>query len=184
MRNLIAALSLILLVAFMGCSSEKKEQTAADSTKVANFSSQTVKHKFSDTTAEDTFEVRLTGETPETMEVLFTITSHTGEKIYDLTIKGTDLLGSTDPNVDLREQSAQIAFIKNIAADFLDEDKFLEPAVTQDQMADDYTPDKTFHEELKKTGLDGFRYRLGKENNYYIAWSVSEKKVKVYYNCC
>lgn len=67
---------------------------------------------------------------------------------------------------------------------FFAEDNFLEPAVMPEDKADSYVPDKALYEELKKSGLNGFKYRLGKENNIYIAWSEKEQKVKIYYNCC
>jgi serine/threonine-protein kinase RIO1 len=67
---------------------------------------------------------------------------------------------------------------------FLDDENFLEPAVTENETPDQYTPDKKFHNELKQSALNGFKYRTGKETNIYIAWSEKEKRVKPYYNCC
>ena len=67
---------------------------------------------------------------------------------------------------------------------FFDEENFLEPAVTADEQPDKNTPDKNFFTELKQSGVNGFKYRLGKESNLYIAWSQQEKKVKTYYECC
>jgi hypothetical protein len=118
------------------------------------------------------------------MVLTFNIRQASGKEIYNVKIKGTDLLGSTDPNVDLSKEKDQIIFLKTIAGNFFSEDNFLEPAVMPTDKPDDYVPDKAFYEELKKSHLNGFKYRLGKENNIYIAWSKKEQKVKIYYNCC
>nr|WP_199082070.1 hypothetical protein [Pedobacter sp. ASV19] len=67
---------------------------------------------------------------------------------------------------------------------FLEDENFLEPAVTSDEIPDQYTADKAFYEELKRSNLNGFKYRISKETKVYIAWSALEKKVKIYYKCC
>ncbi|GGI25730.1 hypothetical protein GCM10008119_19130 [Pedobacter mendelii] len=114
----------------------------------------------------------------------FTIKNADGKEIYNTKLKGTDLVGNTDPNIDLSKQKDQIIFLKTITSNFFSDDNFLEPAVMPDDKADNNTPDKALYEELKKSGLNGFKYRLGKEDNLYIAWSEKEQKVKIYYKCC
>lgn len=141
-------------------------------------------YPFTSLDSKDVFAVSLTGEKPAEMLLDFSITTAQGDTIYSIQVKGTDLLGSTDPNVDLREEIDQIAFIRNIAKEFLSDDQFLEPAVMPDQEVDSYSPDPEFYESLKKSGLNGFTYRLGKEDNYYIGYDQISKKVKTYYNCC
>lgn len=177
-----AAVALILLTV-SSCNSDKKS-SAIVSNETKDTFIDVVTHSFSDLNALDTFRVKLTGTKPDSMVLAFTIHNTAGEEIYAVNIKGTDLLGSFDPNVDLRKEVDQIAFIKNIAKEFLSEESFLDPAVTDNQSPDDYTPDKAFYQELKTSKLNGFTYRLGKENNIYIAWSQQNKKVMVYYNCC
>lgn len=174
-------LLLIISVSIItACKSDKKK---ADAMEFKNVNS-SITQSFSNLKTLDTFKIELTGRKPEDMVLTFTITTDKGVEIYNTKIKGTELLGSTDPNVDLRKEKDQIIFIKTIASEFFGEDDFLEPAVMPDDKADDYVPDKAFYEELKKNGLNGFKYRLGKENNIYIAWSEKEQKVKIYYNCC
>ncbi|TDG35927.1 hypothetical protein EZJ43_11280 [Pedobacter changchengzhani] len=167
-------------VLFTACQTDKKK---GESVEFKNVNS-SITQSFSNLKTLDTFKIELTGRKPEDMVLTFTITTDKGLEIYNTKIKGTELLGSTDPNVDLRKEKDQIIFIKTIASEFFGEDDFLEPAVMPEDKADNYVPDKAFYEALKKSGLNGFKYRLGKENNIYIAWSEKEQKVKIYYNCC
>ncbi|GGH03718.1 MULTISPECIES: hypothetical protein [Pedobacter] len=180
MRNILLFFT-IGLFALVACNSKGKKETNAIEFKNVN---QSVTKSFSDLKTLDTFKIELTGRKPEEMVLSFTIKKADGKEIYNAKIKGTELLGSTDPNIDLRKEKDQIAFIKTIADDFFSDENFLEPAVMPEDKADNYVPDKALYEELKKTGLNGFKYRLGKENNIYLAWSEKEQKVKIYYNCC
>ncbi|KIA95876.1 hypothetical protein OC25_04810 [Pedobacter kyungheensis] len=169
------------LIVFSACQSKEGKEAGSVEFKNVN---QSIAKSFSDLKTLDTFKIELTGRKPEDMVLTFTIKKVDGKEIYNAKIKGTELLGSTDPNIDLTKEKDQIVFIKTIADDFFSDENFLEPAVMPEDKADNYVPDKALYEELKKTGLNGFKYRLGKENNIYIAWSEQEQKVKIYYNCC
>ncbi len=179
MRKLLLIASIVTL--FLACQTDKKEENGSIEFKNVN---QSIAKSFSDLDKLDTFKIELTGRKPEEMVLSFTIKNFAGKEIYNAKLNGKDLLGSTDPNLDLSKEKAQIVFLKTIADDFFSEDNFLEPAVMPEDKADNYVPDKALYEELKKSGLNGFKYRLGKENNLYIAWSEKEQKVKIYYNCC
>ncbi|WP_443939018.1 hypothetical protein [Pedobacter sp. MW01-1-1] len=168
-------------IVLQACSDTKKEGKDAIQFKNVN---QTVVKSFSNLSKQDTFKLEFIGEKPEEIAINFSIKTADNKQIYAVQLKGKDLLGSTDPNVDLRKEKDQIVFLKSIADDFFSEDNFLEPAVLPEDKSDDYTPDKAFFEALKKTKLNGFKYRLGKENNIYIAWDDATQKVKIYYNCC
>ena len=180
MKNLLYATFLVLLL-LSACTSDQKEGQKSVEFKNVNSS---IAQSFSSLKTVDTFKIELTGRKPEDMILNFSIKNAAGKEIYRTAIQGTALLGSTDPNVNLSRKKDQIIFLKTIADEFFAEDNFLEPAVMPDDKPDQYTPDKALYEELKKTGLNGFKYRLGKENNIYIAWSEKEQRVKVYYNCC
>ncbi|WP_131557842.1 hypothetical protein [Pedobacter frigidisoli] len=179
MRNLMLFVLFCTLV-LSACNADRKKQNSIEFKNV----NQSIAKSFSSLDKLDTFKIELTGRKPEDMVLTFSIKNALGKEIYNAKLKGTDLLGSTDPNVDLSKEKYQIIFLKTIADDFFAEDNFLEPAVIPEDKADNYTPDKALYEELKKSGLNGFKYRLGKENNIYIAWSEKEQKVKIYYNCC
>jgi len=168
----------VFFLFFTACRQEKPVQIdTAARTKVALRS-------FSDTATVDTFKIVLSGERPKEMELVFTITSPSGQRIYTKILKATSLLDNYKDNVDLGKEKKQVKFMQDELGLFLDEENFLEPAVTDDELPDKNTPDKIFFAELKKSGLNGFKYRLGKESNVYIAWSPSAGKVKPYYECC
>lgn len=177
-------LSLYIFTCLMLLSScQSNDKKKAESIEFKNVNSNIVK-SFSDLKTPDTFKIELTGRKPEDIVLNFTIKNTKGKEIYNVKLKGTELVSNTDPNIDLSKEKDQLIFLKTIANDFFSEDNFLEPAVMPDDKADNNTPDKPLYEELKKSGLNGFKYRLGKENNVYIAWSEKEQKVKVYYKCC
>ncbi|MBB6270162.1 hypothetical protein HDF26_000589 [Pedobacter cryoconitis] len=150
---------------------------AASNTKIALRS-------FSDTTKLDTFKIVLKGDEPKNMELVFTITPKGGHQIYTKTLKATALLDNYKESIDLAKKKEQLQFMREELSLFFDEENFIEPAVTESEKPDNNTPDKNFFEELKRTGLNGFKYRLGKESKVYIAWSEQDKKVKNYYECC
>ena len=178
--NRFIYLLLLFPFLFAACINNEKKD---DANSIKNASMMMIK-SFSELNSLDTFRLNLRGTKPKEMTLAFTITNSKGRQIYYRLIKGDELLGSTDPNVDLRKEKDQIKFLSTIASQFFSEDNFLEPAVMPDGKSDNYTPDPKFYNELKATKLNGFKYRLGKENNIYIAWSEKEQKVKVYYNCC
>lgn len=149
-----------------------------------NMQDQMVLKPFSDTIKVDTFKVSLTGDALKDMTIKFTITAHNGQLIYSRVFKAKDLIDNYKSTVDLKKERSQMDFILNEYKLFLDDENFLEPAVTENEIPDQYTPDKKFYDELKQSALNGFKYRTGKETSIYIAWSEKEKSVKPYYNCC
>ncbi|WP_316803201.1 hypothetical protein [Pedobacter nototheniae] len=181
MKN--TALFLFLSISIFSACTNNNKGGKTDAIEFKNVNS-SIAQSFSSLKTLDSFKIELTGRKPEDMVLNFSITTAEGKVIYNVKIKGTDLVSNTDPNIDLSKEKDQVIFLKTIANDFFSEDNFLEPAVMPDDKADKYTPDKALYEELKKSQLNGFKYRLGKENNIYIAWSEKEQKVKIYYNCC
>lgn len=170
----------LISVAFLfACSGDRKHSSSQHEEK-----EQVLLKPFSDTLAADSFKVILKGVKPKDMVLHFTITSHTGEEIYSKDFKAADLIANYQSTLELNKEKAQLAFIEKEYDLFFEEENFLEPAVTESQQADQYTPDRIFHEELKRSNLNGFKYRLSNETKVYIAWSEKEKKVKVYYQCC
>lgn len=139
---------------------------------------------FSDKILADTFRVVLTGGKPKDMQLRFSIISHTGKVIYTRNLGGKELLDAYKETVDLKKSGNKVSFIKNEFDLFFEDENFLEPAVTETEEPDQFVPDKAFYAELRQSGLNGFKYRLGQENKVYIAWSAKENKVKIYYKCC
>jgi len=163
------------------CQNDKTDKISSIEFKNVN---QVLTKSFSNLNTLDTFKIELTGRKANDIVLHFTIKNTDGVEIFSEDLKGTDLVQNTDPNIDLSKEKDQVIYLKTIANDFFAEDNFLEPAVMPDDKADNNTPDKALYEDLKKSGLNGFKYRLGKDSNLYIAWSEKDKKVKVYYKCC
>lgn len=163
---------------FTACSSDQKN-AAHQPARL-----KTVLRSFTDTTTLDTFKIVLQGTKPKNMELVFTITPANGQPVYNKILKASELLDNYSETLDLAKEKKQMAFIKEEMDLFFEEENFLEPAVTENEEPDQNAPDKNFFAELKKTGLNGFQYRLGKESKVYIAWSTADKKTKIYYQCC
>jgi hypothetical protein len=140
--------------------------------------------QFSDSLKKDTFNIELIGDHPKNMSLKFVIKNYNGAIIYSKLIKGTEIIENYKHSIKLESEVDQINFLKEETNLFFDDENFLEPAVTEQEVPDQNTIDKPFYLELKKSGLNGFKYRLGNEIKVYIAWSVQEKKVKIYYKCC
>lgn len=177
--KLLTACILIGACTLLACSgSATKEIIPADEQQ------KIVVKSFSDSLRADTFKVKIEGSKPKDMQLAFTIRSFEGKLIYNISVKATDLFKNYDATINLNKKDNQVKFLKEEISRFFDEENFMEPAVTEQESPDQYVPDKAFFEELKKNQLNGFIYRLGKEHKVYIAWSVTEKKVKPYYICC
>ncbi len=146
--------------------------------------SRTTTYAFSDTVKLDTFKVAIVGSKTDNMQLLFTIISFEGIEIYKQEIKTAELLKNYLASAELTKEKDKLKFLKEELTYFFGERHFLEPAVTENEQADKNVPDHAFYEELKRTGYNGFDYRLGKDHIVYIAWSAKEQKVKAYYKCC
>ncbi len=168
---------LIPALFFTACNSNPSKKEALDTAKTAL-------QAFSDTVQLDTFKIALKGEKAKDMSLLFTITSYKGVQIYKQEIKADELLKSYLASAELKKEEEKVKFLNDEINYFFDEQHFLIPAVTEQEQPDNNVPDKEFYNELKKNMLNGFDYRLGKDTKIYIAWSVKEQKVKVYYKCC
>lgn len=177
--NRWTACILIGLSALVACSGSGTKETipAAEQQNI-------MVRPFSDSLKADTFKVRIEGSKPKDMQLAFSIRSFEGRQIYHASIRATDLFKNYDATINLDKKNNQLKFLKEEISRFFDEENFMEPAVTEQESPDQHVPDKAFFEQLKTDRLNGFIYRLGKEQKIYIAWSVTEKKVKPYYVCC
>lgn len=174
MKNIYISI-LLLSACFAGC----RQSEPANHTKSAR--SQVTLRSFTDTSKLDTFKIVLQGEKPKDMELVFTITPEGSKTVYTRVLKTKELIDNYKESIDLSNEKGQIQFMEQELSLFFEDENFLEPAVMENEEPTPNTPDKNFFAELKKSGLNGFKYRFGKENKVYIAWSVIEKKVKPYY---
>ena len=173
-------LVLTIMVLMSACTPSKKNEKSVQENDFEN----TTTYAFSDLSKLDTFKVKLVGKKSEEMQLIFTIKSFEGAEIYRQEIKVKELLKNYLASAKLKTETDKINFLKEEIVFFFDERHFLEPAVTENEHADNNVPDKDFYNELKRSGLNGFDYRLSKDKKIYIAWSAKEQKVKVYYECC
>lgn len=149
-----------------------------------NIEDQVILRPFSDSLLVDTFKVTLKGAKVKDMVMQFTITAHNGKVIYSKDFRAAEMIENYKSTLDLdREKKQKEFFLKEFNL-FFEDENFLEPAVTENEEPDQYTPDKEFHKSLKLASLNGFKYRLSNSKKVYIAWSEKDKKVKVYYECC
>lgn len=180
MKKILTALIPLLLV--LACNQGTNSKDAASASGLPPARETAV--FFSDSTQKDIFRIEFTGAAPETSQLVFTIRNAAGEEIYRNQVAAKDLFANYDAELDLSKKKNQVVFLKDESDHFFDEENFLVPAVAEDEQPDANVPDKKFHAELKKSKLNGFKYRLGKESNLYIAWSAQQGKVMVYYRCC
>ena len=176
------SIRLTLLLPFLiilGCNSEEGKGTA----QIAGIKNQVVKN-FSDSLLADTFTVKVIGSSLDSQKLDFRIINAKGQEIYHVDIASASLLKNYDATIDLKKKKNQASFLQSEVKRFFDEENFMEPAITESETPDKNVPDLAFYEELKTSGLNGFFYRLGKEDKIYIGWSAKENKVKPYYNCC
>jgi hypothetical protein len=171
-------LSLACILLLSACTTKPTSDTKEDTTV------KTLTKSFSDTTTLDTFQITLTGKKPKNMLLTFTIKNSEGKEIYREELQASALLANYKETVDLGKERMQREFMLEELNYFLDDENFLEPAVTAEETADQYTPDKAFYNELKGTNFNGFKYRISKETKIYIAWSEKDQQVKTYYKCC
>lgn len=170
--------SLLLLFVFTIVACNSKSEKAAQNVH------KTKLQAFTDTMQLDTFKIALLGEKSKDMKLLFTITTKNGGQVYKKEILADELLKSYLATADLKNEDKKVKFLNDEVNFFFEDEHFMLPAITEQEKPDNNTPDKVFYEELKASKLNGFSYRLGKDTNIYIAWSVKDKKVKIYYKCC
>ncbi|NDK57309.1 hypothetical protein [Pontibacter fetidus] len=140
-------------------------------------------HPFSDPASNDIFTVTLAGDSVLTADVTFEIKNSEGQLLHFETFKADFLLNYGVPENATKAQME--AFILNRIDTFFADDNFKSPAITADMTYDTNFGDKAIWDDIKgdKTAI-GFYYLLGKEDGRWIAYSKSQKKVVLYFNCC
>ena len=168
MKN-INLLAFIAIFFASSCTSKPTEVTHVE---------KTITTPFTDTVKLDTFKVSLQKTTSKGNALIFKIIAYQGKEIYQTNIQTDALIKAND---NLKTERDKMKFLTNEVQYFFEDEHFLWPAVMPNEQADKNVPDKAFHDELKQTKLNGFNYHIGKDAKVYIAWSVKEQKVKVYY---
>ena len=177
--RLLKYLIFVIVGVLFSCSNDDSKGTA----QIVGIENKAVKN-FSDSLAADTFSVKVVGASLDSQKLDFRIKNSKGMEIYHVDISSADILKNYDATIDLKKNKNKAKFLESEVSRFFDDENFMEPAITETETPDKNVPDLAFYEELKNSGLNGFFYRLGKEEKIYIGWSPKENKVKVYYNCC
>ena len=140
-------------------------------------------HIFSNHVKPDTFKIKLIGDSVHTATATFEIISGEGKLIYNETFDANYLL-----NYDLPLESTEAQkneFILSRISNFFTEENFKVPAIKSDMTFDSNYSDRAIWQDIKRdNGAIDFYYLLGKEDGRWIAYSKTQNKVVLYFNCC
>lgn len=142
----------------------------------------TVSRQFDGQSGDEVFRVVLLGDSVLSGTVAFTITNAGGEVIYSDQFPSTMLAATYDESVNTPEKQGKL--VRERINGFFGEKGFKTPAIDANMQHDSSFVDKATYDNLKTTDAPGFVYVIGKENAKFIAWSVLEGKVVMYFNCC
>lgn len=140
------------------------------------------KHAFSDPKTEDTFLLTASGENGlEASNIVLSILNAAGVEIYREEFQGYDLIdyGIAD------YKGTRDEYVKGRMEAFFEEENFTTPAIKSDEEYDEDFSDETIWKDIKANpDAIGFFYLLGVEDGRSIAWSSSQQKTVLYFNCC
>jgi hypothetical protein len=145
-----------------------------DTTKIS-LSYNTV-HFFSDIAKKDNFSITLYSKNIIGGVVVFKISNHKNQQIFEDTFPASDLLGDQADVLDIKQQKDTIT---TRMAEFLNEKNFTSPAIDNTEKFEDLdSTDKNSWETIKADHTSiGFIYSHGYESTYGIAYSKSKRKV-------
>ncbi|NEM96818.1 hypothetical protein [Pontibacter burrus] len=184
MRNFLVICSCILLLA---CSAAEQDggQVGSETIEVSGtvLTSNMVLHPFSDPAKQDTFRIKLVGDSIHMAMATFEIVGHDGRVLYSESFSANYLLNYDTPLNPTPTQRDE--FILNRIDTFFDEANFKVPAITADMTFDSNYGNEAIWEEIEadETAI-GFYYLIGKEDGRWIAYSKPQQKVVLYFNCC
>ena len=174
------------VILFSSCNSPEKQETTGTQPAVQEIKivkENTKRHSFSDPTTQDVFIVKLVGDSVQTAMVTFEITDSKGKQLYTDTFEANYLL-----NYDLKENATAAErdeFILARIDSFFVDSNFKLPAIKPAMTFDpNYSDEKIWNEVKADTSAIGFYYLLGKEDGRWLAYSKSQNKVVLYFNCC
>ena len=192
MKLRILVYSIIILAALVACKDNSKlngdqntgeESSSSDKQIEAPILVNQHVHAFSDPAKQDTFRITLTGDSVQTATVTFEIHNSKGERIYPEQFAAIDLI-----NYELPENADPAAwdnFILNRISTFFDEEHFVSPAIHSGMQLDSAYIDIEGWNDIKSNEASiGFYFLLGKEDGRWLAYSKSQQKVVLYFNCC
>ncbi len=139
-----------------------------------------VRRSISDLGAPDVFRLEVARDSVLTAPVLFTIHSASGQELYRQQFQAGDL---EEPLVyelkggETPTPARRTAYVRRRLRHFFADSCFSTPAVGPKET---FTPgllDEATWNDLRRPGTIAFRFVLGKEDGYRLAWSGRQKKV-------
>ena len=116
--------------------------------------------------------------------MLFTITDKSGDMIYSTRFPSANLLGYAF-SYEEGTISEMESYIKQEVLNFFSEDKFLYPAIKEDDSLDQDYSNKQVWEDIKSDNhAIGFCYWVSGGYHRKIAFSKKKKRTVVYFECC
>lgn len=142
-----------------------------------------VLHHFSSTVESDTFKIIVTGQSIKNGQFKFQIISKDKGILFDENFETRMLLDfSLKPNPTDKDIEDHI---KNRIDKFFNEDRFRQPAVSENDTFDEDYGEKEIWEDIAsdRTAI-GFYYLIAEEDGRHIAYSKRKKTTVQYYTCC
>lgn len=146
---------------------------------------QNIVHRpFSDPILNDTFSIKIVGNSILSGSVIISITNHKGMEIFNENYPASYLIGygliEKQSTIKIKEE-----YIKKRVDEFFINDKFFSPAISNDEQFDqDYSESEPWDDIKSDSTAIGFYYLIGEEAGCRIAYSKEEKKVLKYFCCC
>ena len=184
MRKLLV-LSLCMLLFACASTSTQEEVASTDilSDTETILISNTELHPFSDPIKQDTFRIKLVGDSLHIAIATLEIVGHDGRILYTESFTANYLLNYDTPLNPTPGQRDE--FILNRIDTFFDAENFKMPAITADMTFDPNYSDQQIWDDIKSDDASiGFHYLLGKEDGRWLAYSKSQQEVVLYFNCC
>lgn len=138
-------------------------------------------HEFSYPNQKDIFKISLNGKSILDANVIFTINSYKGQKIYEDKFPSNFLVGYSNNVLTKQEQEKRI--IKNFN-DFFKLESFRKPAIKNETFDPYYIKKEVFDDIKNDKNSIGFVYTLGSENTKFIAFHKKSGTTVMYFNCC
>jgi len=143
-----------------------------------------LQHQFSNPQELDLFKIQIVGKSIMEGIVVFTITNYDDNVIYSVKYPAIQLLGYAfdyeDGTVAEKDE-----YIRKKVDEYLGSDNFYSPAIKlTDRFDRDYSKEEIWEDIKSDQSAIGFNYCRSAGWSQRIAYSKSQKKVVMYFECC
>jgi hypothetical protein len=143
-----------------------------------------IEREFSNPKTADKFTVSIIGKNLLEGEMIFKITNSDGRVLLNEKYPSSYLINqyALDENSTDKEKENDI---RKRVTEFFTDDKFLTPAINDNELFDSDYSDKTIWSDVKSDSTSiGFYYLIGLETGCKIAFSKKNNKIVKYFCCC